>query len=62
MVVDINDLAYNSGNFFSDELLEAKRFFEWALAYERKGLALAADALREEGRKAYDRYLEMNPE
>ncbi len=62
MVVDINDLAFNSNIFGSDDLLEAKRLFEWALSYERKGLALAADALRDEGRKAYHRYLELHPE
>lgn len=43
--------------FNSDELKEAERLFEWALSYERKGLKLAADALRDEGRKALDRFL-----
>ncbi len=62
MVVDINDLAFNGSIFGSDDLLEAKRLFEWALSYERKGLAPAADALRDEGRKAYDKYLATHPE
>lgn len=43
--------------FNSDELKEAERLFEWALSYERKGLKIAADALRDEGRKALDRFL-----
>jgi hypothetical protein len=43
--------------FESDDLQEAKRFFEWALTYERKGLKIAADALRDEGRKAYEKFL-----
>lgn len=43
--------------FESDELREAKRFFEWALSYERKGLKIAADALRDEGRKAFAKFL-----
>lgn len=43
--------------FKSDELKEAERLFEWALSYERKGLKLAAEALRDEGRKALDRFL-----
>lgn len=43
--------------FNSDELKEAERLFEWALNYERKGLKIAADALRDEGRKALDRFL-----
>jgi hypothetical protein len=41
----------------SDELREAERFFEWALSYERKGLQIAADAMRDEGRKAFKRFL-----
>ena len=43
--------------FNSDELKEAERFFEWALSYERKGLNVVADAMRDEGRKALDRFL-----
>jgi hypothetical protein len=43
--------------FNSAELKEAERLFEWALSYERKGLKIAADALRDEGRKALDRFL-----
>lgn len=43
--------------FESDDLREANRFFEWALTYERKGLKIAADALRDEGRKSFDRHL-----
>lgn len=62
MVVDINDLAFNSSKLDNDDLLEAKRLYEWALSYERKGLSQAADALRDEGRKAYAKYLAMNPE
>jgi hypothetical protein len=41
----------------SEELREAERFFEWALSYERKGLQIAADAMRDEGRKAFKRFL-----
>ena len=47
----------NVKTFNSDELKEAERLFEWALTYERKGLKIAADALRDEGRKALDRFL-----
>jgi hypothetical protein len=43
--------------FESNELKEAERFFEWALLYERKGLKIAADALRDEGRKALQKFL-----
>ena len=43
--------------FESHELKEAERFFEWALLYERKGLKIAADALRDEGRKALQKFL-----
>ncbi len=43
--------------FESEELKEAERFFEWALSYERKGLKIAADALRDEGRKALESFL-----
>lgn len=53
----MGDLAFNMNVFDSDDLREAKRFFEWALSYERKGLQIAADALRDEGRKAFDKYL-----
>jgi hypothetical protein len=38
--------------FNADELKEAERLFTWALAYEKKGLKIVADALREEGRKS----------
>ncbi len=43
--------------FNSDVLKEAERFFEWATSYDRKGLSAAADAMRDEGRKAMDRFL-----
>jgi hypothetical protein len=43
--------------FESHDLKEAERFFEWALLYERKGLTIAADALRDEGRKALQKFL-----
>lgn len=43
--------------FESEELREAERFFAWALSYERKGLKIAADALRDEGRKALESFL-----
>lgn len=43
--------------FDSQELHEAERFFEWALSYERKGLIIAAEALREEGRKALESFM-----
>jgi hypothetical protein len=43
--------------FESPDLKEAERFFEWALLYERKGLKIAADALRDEGRKALQKFL-----
>ena len=47
-----------AGNAFnSDDLKEAERFFEWAISYERKGLQIAADALRDEGRKALERFM-----
>jgi hypothetical protein len=45
-------------SFESHELKAAERFFEWALSYERKGLNLAADVLREEGRKALQNFLD----
>lgn len=51
------ELPYSMNVFDSDDLREAKRFFEWALSYERKGLKIAADALRDEGRKAFEKYL-----
>ena len=41
----------------SDELREAERFFGWALSYERKGLKIAADAMRDEGRKAFAKFM-----
>lgn len=41
----------------ADELRVAERFFDWALTYERKGLKIAADAMRTEGRKAFERFL-----
>lgn len=41
----------------SAELREVEQFFDWALSYERKGLKIAADAMRDEGRKAYERFL-----
>lgn len=44
-------------SFDSQELRAAERFFDWALSYERKGLTLAADALRDEGRKALQKFL-----
>jgi hypothetical protein len=47
--------------FDSEELQEVKRFFEWALSYERKGLKIAADAMRDEGRKAFERFLANSP-
>lgn len=47
----------NPNMFDSQELMEAERFFEWALSYERKGLSIAAEALREEGRKALETFL-----
>jgi hypothetical protein len=50
-------MFYNRDVFESDDLWEANRFFEWALSYERKGLKIAADALREEGCKSFGRYL-----
>jgi hypothetical protein len=50
-------IQQNPGMFDSQELQEAERFFEWALSYERKGLAIAAEALREEGRKALESFL-----
>ncbi|WP_373533350.1 hypothetical protein [Vampirovibrio sp.] len=58
----MDDLAFNVNMnvFESDDLREAKRFFEWALSYERKGLKIAADALRDEGRKSFDRHLSRN--
>lgn len=43
-----------------EDLREAERFFEWALDYERKGLKIAADAMRDEGRKSFSRYLESS--
>lgn len=48
--------------FESDDLREAKRFFEWALSYERKGLKIAADALRDEGHKAFAKFLTQSSE
>lgn len=57
MYDSMGDLAFSSNVFDSDDLREAKQFFEWAISYERKGLTIAADALRDEGRKAFDKYL-----
>jgi len=41
----------------SEDLKEAERFFQWAMSYERKGLRIAADAMRDEGRRSYARFL-----
>ncbi len=57
MHYSMGDLAFGTIVFDSDDLREAKQFFEWALSYERKGLKIAADALRDEGRKAFEKYL-----
>lgn len=57
MYESMDDLTFSTNLFGSDDLREAKRFFEWALSYERKGLKIAADALRDEGRKAFEKYL-----
>lgn len=57
MYESMADLAFSTNVLDSDDLREAKQFFEWALSYERKGLKIAADALRDEGRKAFDQYL-----
>lgn len=43
--------------FDEEELKEAARFFEWAMSYENRGLKIAADALRDEGRKAIEKYM-----
>ena len=48
---------YQVQAFESDDLREAKRFFEWAMSYERKGLKIAAEALRDEGHKSFMRFL-----
>lgn len=47
--------------FDSDDLREAKRFFEWAQSYERKGLTIAANALRDQGNKAFFKFLTQAP-
>lgn len=54
--VDGLDLLSITQAEYADDLKEARRFFEWALSYERKGLKIAADALRDEGRKALARF------
>ncbi len=43
-----------------EDLREAERFFNWALDYEKKGLKIAADAMRDEGRKSFAKYLALN--
>jgi hypothetical protein len=43
--------------FDEEELKEAAKFFEWATSYENRGLRIAADALRDEGRKAIEKYM-----
>lgn len=53
---DITALHAVSG-LDSEALEEAERFFAWATTYERRGLKIAADALRDEGRKAFEKFL-----
>lgn len=43
--------------FDEGELKEAAQLFEWAVSYERRGLRIAADALRDEGRRAIEQYM-----
>lgn len=43
--------SQNISIFESDAVKEAERLLEWARSYERKGLILAADALRDEASK-----------
>lgn len=43
--------------FDEGELKEAAQFFEWATSYENRGLRIAADALRDEGRRAIEKYM-----
>ena len=51
-------LLYDSsqGSVITD-LQEAERFFNWALDYDNKGLSIAAESLRDEGRKSFARHL-----
>lgn len=53
----LGELKQYQDAFDAEELKAAERFFEWAMSYERKGLKVAADALRDEGRKAFEQYL-----
>ncbi|HEY9744593.1 MAG TPA: hypothetical protein V6C99_00080 [Oculatellaceae cyanobacterium] len=52
-----NDMGKLYKTFDEEELKEAARFFEWAMSYEQRGLSIAADALRDEGRKAIEKYM-----
>jgi hypothetical protein len=38
--------------FDSNELREVKHLFEWAQSYESQGLSIAAEALRDQAKKA----------
>jgi hypothetical protein len=53
----LNDLHQLYKTFDEEELKEAAQLFEWAMSYERRGLKIAADALRDEGRRAIEKYM-----
>jgi hypothetical protein len=54
---NFDDMRHLYKTFDEEELQEAAQFFEWAMSYERRGLNIAADALRDEGRKAIEKYM-----
>jgi hypothetical protein len=52
-----DDLRHLYKTFDEEELKEAAQLFEWAMSYERRGLKIAADALRDEGQRVIEKYM-----
>jgi hypothetical protein len=47
--------------FDSNELREVKHLFEWAQSYESQGLSIAAEALRDQAKKAFLQFMSAAP-